>query len=84
MLSKKQRGNIKVTGRAGLEYTINGKTVLIDSEMLAGPRFDMVVYTDSVKQWCPPNDKQALSENEKKMIIDDIKVQLKNLKIDWQ
>jgi hypothetical protein len=76
--------DLKIKGRAGLEYSCDGKTVLIDSEMLNSSEFDMVVYTGSIKKWSSPVGDQALSDEEKKRIIEDLKAELKHLRIDWQ
>lgn len=75
--------SIKITGRAGLIYKENGKTLMVDSEMLAGKEYDMVIYMDSINKWEPPNNNLQLTEKEKERIKSNITSELKNIRIEW-
>ena len=83
MSLRKKAFRVKLTGRAGLVYEEAGKSLGVDSEMLAGPRFDIVIYENSIKHWQPPHENEALSEHEKARIKGNIIKEPKRLRIDW-
>jgi hypothetical protein len=83
MWFKRQPYRVKLKGRTGLVYEENGKSMLVDSEMLAGPTFDIVIYTDSLKGWQPPHEHESLTEGDKARIKENISKALSNLRIDW-
>lgn len=74
--------SVKITGRTGLIYKENGKTLMVDSEMLVG-EYDMVIYADSINKWEPPNDNHQFTDEEKERIKSNIASELKSLRIDW-
>ena len=80
----KSKSKLKVTGRAGLVYKRDGKTMRIYSEMLMGDEYDMVIYQRSMTHWESPHAEEPITENEKQQIKDDVKQHLKRCKIDWQ
>ncbi len=84
MFSKKGKSfTVQFSGRAGLEYSEGDKKVCIDSEMLAGPEFDLVIYLRSVSCWdSPPGD--SIGDAEKGRIRLNITEALAGQKIDWQ
>ena len=83
MIFRKKKLSVKVTGRAGLIYKEDGKTLMADSEMLAGGDYDMVIFTDSINKWEPPYDNIELSEEDKKRMKSNITSELKNIRIEW-
>jgi len=80
----KNKKNIKITGRAGLIYRHGPKVMKIDSEMLAGGDFDMVIYERSMRKWQPPYDLESISEDVFSDIKNDVQKLLKKYRIDWQ
>ena len=80
---KNPRFKVKIHGRAGIEYEENGKKMLIDSEMLTGPEFDLVIFTDSIRNWEAPHDNEHVSQSTRTRIIENIETSLKKLSIDW-
>jgi hypothetical protein len=63
--------SVRVLGRTGLRYQEGGRSVSIDSEVLAKPRA-IVMYKDSVKYWegCDPG---KVSDADRDRIADNIK-----------
>jgi hypothetical protein len=62
MFGRKKDFKLKLTGRAGLIYEENGKSMRVDSEMLVGPTHDIVIYKDSIKSWAPPFEAEVIDE----------------------
>ena len=59
--------SFEVLGRTGVRYVEHGKTMHIDSEVLAGPRA-LVLYASSITKWDDGEDvdaeaKQRIAEN---------------------
>lgn len=75
---------VKTHGRAGIEYREGKRRMMIDSEMLAGPDFDLVIYVDSIARWEPPYEREAVTEDDLTRIRRNISTALKSLHIDWQ
>jgi hypothetical protein len=75
--------HVKMTGRTGLLYEENGRRMFVDSEMLSGDKFDLVIYTDSIKAWQSPHEGELVSENDKLRIRENITKELRRLRIDW-
>lgn len=76
MFFNKKEFKLKITGRAGLLYQEGKRLMKIDSEMLVGPTYDIIVYTDSIRQWEPPFQKDRLDENEKNRILQNVRSDL--------
>lgn len=72
MFWRKKDFKLKLTGRAGLIYEENGKSMRVDSEMLVGPTHDIVIYKDSIKSWEPPFEAETLSADGKNRILKNI------------
>lgn len=81
---RRKRISVDVDGRAGLVYREGDHTLLIDSEMLAGGEYDLVVYSDSIKSWAPPFETEELSEADCDQIKENVTQELKRYRIDWQ
>lgn len=75
---------VKLTGRAGLIYTDGSRTMHIDSELLSGPDFDIVIFEDSLKNWDPPFAAEPVSEAEIAQIRKNISKALGKMRVDWQ
>ena len=84
MLFNRKKNKVELQGRAGLIYKDNDKSMIIDSEMLAGPNFDMVIYQDSIRHWESPHKNEVIKEDEKNEIRSNITKELGNFHIDWQ
>ena len=76
--------SVKLTGRAGLVYSEGSRSMLIDSELLTGPEFDVVVFADSLKNWEAPFHIEPVSEADVSRIRANISEALSNMRIDWQ
>lgn len=74
--------SVRIHGTAGMTYQEGEKVLRIDSEMLVG-EFDHAIYWSKVTHWNPPFHGEALSEAEKTRIQENIKKELKALRIDW-
>jgi hypothetical protein len=83
-ICKRKEYRVKLQGRAGLIYEENGRSMLLDSEMLSGPDFDIVIYMDSIKLWEPLNDNERVNEEEIVRIRGNIVKELSKFRIDWQ
>jgi hypothetical protein len=68
--------SVEALGRTGLRYSEAGKTLKIDSEVLAGPS-GMVVYTDSINQWEEPHHLVPFSDADRQRIIENVKAAFK-------
>ena len=84
MFLSRDKIKVKITGRAGLKYVAGKKNMLINSEMLSGNSFDMVVYSNSISKWQPPYEHEEISSADKQQIINNIKTKLRHVRIDWQ
>jgi len=56
----------------GLRYTELGKTMEVDSEVLAGPS-GLVVYSRSIKSWEPPHHNEPIDADARRRIMDNIR-----------
>ena len=63
--------SIEVLGRIGMRYREGGRSVLIDSEVLA--RNGIAIAKKSIRFWEPPHDREQIGEAEKATIIDNIR-----------
>jgi Immunity protein 74 len=84
MLFNRKKYRVKLQGRAGLIYEENSRSMLIDSEMLAGTDFDIVIYLTSIKAWDIPHQSELVNEEDKVRIRDNITCKLSKYKIDWK
>ena len=84
MWFKRKNCRVKLTGRAGLLYEEGNRSMLVDSEMLAGKDFDMVIYSESIKQWQPPHETEPISDADRDRIRNNISRELSGSRIDWQ
>ena len=64
--------SVEVLGRTGLRYTEHDKSMKINSEALAGPS-GLALYSDSIKQWDAPHEKENIDEEKKRKIIENIR-----------
>lgn len=76
--------SVKLTGRAGIIYEEGPKKMLIDSELLSGPTFDVVVFLDSIRAWEPPFDAEPLSAADITRIKANVAESLNHMRVDWQ
>jgi hypothetical protein len=64
--------SVEVLGRTGLRYVEQGKTAIVDSEVLAKPGA-IAVYRDSLKGWEPPDGALVLADGDRERIMANIK-----------
>ena len=79
---KRKKTKLKLTGRAGMIYTDAGRTMHIDSEMLACGEYDMVIYERSMRAWQSPHDTETISDEYQMKIKRDIESHLKRCHIE--
>ncbi len=63
--------SVRVLGRTGLRYEEGGRSVRVDSEVLATPRA-IAMYKDSIKYW-EGSDPGQVSDADRDRIADNIK-----------
>ena len=63
---------VEILGRTGLLYTEGIKSLLIDSEVLAGPS-GLVIYKKSIRNWRPPYDKESIDDSKRDTMIENIR-----------
>jgi hypothetical protein len=76
----KEGHSIKILGRAGLIYSDKKEKYFIDSEMLIGPQFDIVIYSGSVRPY-NKGENTMLSESKKSEVISIVVKLLQSAKI---
>ena len=59
MIFKKRAYKVKLKGRSGVEYSEGSKKMLISSEFMSGSN-GIVIYSDSIRAWQVPNDKEIM------------------------
>jgi hypothetical protein len=64
--------SVEMLGRTGLRYVENAKAVRIDSEVLAGPN-GLAIYSSSITHWDPPHSAEAIDEETKRRIVENIR-----------
>jgi hypothetical protein len=84
MWSNRKKYRVKLMGRAGLIYEEDGRSMIIDSEMLAGPDFDIVIYLDSLDVMIDSNKKKLIAAEDKIRIKENIANELIKFRIDWK
>ena len=60
--------SVEVLGRAGIRYAEDGKSMFIDSEVLAGPS-GMAIYPDSITKWDEPYAALPVSAEDRQRIL---------------
>jgi hypothetical protein len=66
-------------GRSGLLYKEGEKTLTVDSEMLS-ESLGIAIFTDSIKSWDAPYSEEALSDEDRSRVIENIKKDLEKQK----
>lgn len=79
-----RKTRLSLSGRAGMVYSSAGRTMKIDSEMLAHGEYDMVVYERSMRTWQAPHENEPICEEELSTIKKDIERHLRGCRIEWQ
>ena len=65
---------MRVLGRTGLRYAEGGRSVVIDSEVLATPEPPTIaMFKDSVKVWEAPASSEPVTDEERDRIASNIK-----------
>jgi len=84
MWLNRKKYRVKLHGRAGIIYEENGRSMVIDSEMLAGPSFDIIIYLDSMIAWEIPHQYELVNEEDKVRIRENITRELNKYRIEWK
>ena len=63
--------SVETLGRTGLRYRENGRTIHIDSELLATR--GIMLYQSSVKRWDPPHEEEPVDDKSRNRIIENIR-----------
>jgi hypothetical protein len=66
-------------GRSGLLYKEGDKAITVDSELLS-ESLGIAIFTDGIKSWDAPFNEEALSDEDRKRIIGNIKKDLEKQK----
>jgi hypothetical protein len=66
-------------GRSGLLYKEGEKTIAVDSEQLS-ESLGIAIFTNSIKSWEAPFNDEALSNEDRTRIIENIKKELEKHK----
>lgn len=84
MIFKKRAYKVKLKGRSGVEYSEGSKKMLISSEFMSGSN-GIVIYSDSIRAWQVPNDKEIISNQQIKAIQHNITEDLKghDIPVEW-
>jgi hypothetical protein len=61
--------SVEVLGRTGIRYVDRGKSMKIDSEVLAGPS-GLVLNTPSIKKW---DDGEGVDDASRQRIVENIR-----------
>jgi hypothetical protein len=64
--------SVEVLGRTGLRYAEKGRTIFIDSEVLATADA-MALYSTSIRAWDPPHENEVLRDKDREDIIGKIR-----------
>ena len=85
LFRRKTKGySVSPTGRAGLLYTEGTRKIHVDSEMLAGNDFDMVVYLSNATAWAPPHDGDLVTSEDRERIRKNISEAFSSLRVEWR
>ena len=63
---------VEVLGRTGLRYIEGQRSMFVDSEVVTGPA-GMVVYRDTIDRWDEPHTFEALDDEAKERILNNIR-----------
>ena len=63
--------SVEVLGRTGIEYREGAKTMFVDSEVPASGH-GIAIFRNSITGWNDPHHGEALSEQKKGEIVDNI------------
>jgi hypothetical protein len=64
--------SVEVLGRVGLRYGEGGKTMFVDSEVLAPPA-SMIIWPSRTTHWDPPHADEAVDEATRHRIVERIR-----------
>jgi hypothetical protein len=64
--------SVEVVGRTHVRYREGERSILIDAEVLA-PGRGIAIFTKSIKAWNAPHDQEAMSEEQKIAIAENIR-----------
>lgn len=61
--------SVETTGWTGIKYVQRGKLLVVDSEFLMGPQFDIVISARGIKKW---DSGENIDKPEQMAIVDNI------------
>jgi hypothetical protein len=65
----KEGRSVEILGRSGIKYKDKENKYFIDSEMLVGPEFDLVIFSESVRYYKDVSLTNPLSDMQKNEIV---------------
>ncbi len=72
--------------RSRIEFEFEGKTISVGCEAYL-PGYgspDFVIYSNSIKNWEPPHEKEAISDEERMIILEALQAELKQKNISFE
>ncbi len=74
VIASDQGFSIEVLGQVGLRYEEEGKTIFVDSEVLApGARASMIIWPSRMDRWDPPHADEAVDADTRQRIVERIR-----------
>jgi hypothetical protein len=67
--------SVEVLGRTGIRYSERGRTMFIDSEVLATPRA-IALYANSIRAWDPPHEADSIGAEDRDRIVENVRLAL--------
>lgn len=64
--------SVEVLGRTGIEYREAERVMFVDSEILSAG-YGIAIFTKSIERWNPPFEKEMITEEKRKIIVDNIR-----------
>lgn len=69
--------SVEMLGRTGIEYRESDKAMFVESEILMTDVPTVAIWSDHIRAWKPPHDKEQISEEKRTEILKHICAALK-------
>lgn len=85
MIFRRKKYKVSLKGRSGITYLEGDRIANIEAEMMTGD-IDLVIYFDRFRAWAPPNEKDYITEEDRKRIRENVTEELesKGMVLDWE
>jgi hypothetical protein len=70
--------SVEVLGRTGIRYAEDGRTIFVDSEVLATPKPTIAISNWSIKRWDPPHQDEVVTDEARTHIAENIRQALQS------